>query len=127
MACAAIEYERSELQEQCAGLTRQEVDEEIIDILGSQDTFFKTNVSDSDDKLELNWEYNNEFIETSQAVVGKYLLYATDPNFRSWDVFSTKSVSMKSFSIYSLTTSPGPLRCTIGLESNKKNPYGVFQ
>ena len=86
MACVAIEYELSELQEQCAGLTRQEVDEEIIDILGSQDKFFKTNVSYSDGKLKLNWEYNNESIETSQATVGKYLLYATDPNLSHREV-----------------------------------------
>ena len=39
-----------------------------------------------DGKLELNWEYNNEAIETSQAIEGKYLLYATDPNLSHREV-----------------------------------------
>ena len=86
MACVAIEYELSELQERCACLTRQELDEELADILGNQDKFFKVEASGSDGKLEMKWEYNNESIETSQATEGKYLLYATDPNLSHREV-----------------------------------------
>ena len=86
LACVAIEYELLDLQERCTSLTREEIDEEIEDILGKQEKFFKTEVSGSDGKLTLKWEYNNESIELSQATEGKYLLYATDPNLSHREV-----------------------------------------
>ncbi len=100
MACVAIEYELSELQERCTSLTREEIDEEIEYILGKQEKYFKTTVSGSDGKLTLKWEYNRESIELSQATEGKYLSYATDPNLSHRDVvreYMEKDFVEKSF------------------------------
>jgi len=86
MACVAIEYELSDLQERCTSLTREEIDEEVEDILGNLAQYFNIEVGGSDGNLALKWEYNKESIELSQATGGKYLLYATNPDLNHRDV-----------------------------------------